>query len=93
MFIRICILILFLCTLPLCAIASTVQLPKTGQITSCAAGDDGDLERGVPWPDPRFTVSGDCVIDNLTGLMWTKNGNMPGGASPGRGRSTMWRTP
>jgi hypothetical protein len=29
---------------------------KTGQTTSIAPGDDGDLERGVPLPNPRFTV-------------------------------------
>jgi hypothetical protein len=34
---------------------------------------------GVAWPNPRFTVSGDCVTDNLTGLMWTRNGNLLGG--------------
>jgi hypothetical protein len=76
---RITILIMLLCTLPLCAIAGTVQLPKTGQTTSYTAGDDGVLEWGVAWPSPRFTESGDCVTDNLTGLMWTKNSNMPGG--------------
>jgi hypothetical protein len=65
--------------IPAFAFAGTVQLPQTGQTTSYAAGDDGDLRAGVAWPDPRFTVSGDCVTDNLTGLMWTKNGNMPGG--------------
>jgi len=70
-------------TLPLSA------LPKTGQTTSYATGDDGDLQKGVPWPNPRFTVNvdnngdGDCddagetcdgtVTDNLTGLVWLKN--------------------
>jgi hypothetical protein len=34
------------------------------------------LQRGVAWPNPRFTVSGDCVTDNLTGLMWAKNANL-----------------
>jgi hypothetical protein len=29
--------------------------------------------------NPRFTVSGDCVNDNQTGLMWAKNGNLPNG--------------
>jgi hypothetical protein len=29
--------------------------------------------------NPRFTVSGDCVNDNLTGLMWAKNGNLTNG--------------
>jgi hypothetical protein len=27
---------------------------------------------------PRFTVAGDCVTDNLTGLMWAKNANLAG---------------
>ena len=53
------------------------RIPKTGQTASYAAGDDGDLQRGVAWPSPRFTVGTgietDCVIDNLTGLMWKNN--------------------
>ena len=55
---------------------TSVNVPKTGQTTSYATGDDGDLEKGVPWPSPRFTVGtgqeADCVTDNLTGLMWVK---------------------
>jgi hypothetical protein len=51
-------------------------LPKTGQTTSYATGDDGDLENGVAWPSPRFTDNGNgTVIDNLTGLVWLKNAN------------------
>jgi hypothetical protein len=61
----------------------TIQLHKTGQQTSYRAGDDGDLEMGVAWPNPRFTVGTgteyNCVTDNLTGLMWPKNGNLAGG--------------
>ena len=53
-----------------------VKLPKTGQTTSYATGDDGDLERGVDWPSPRFTDNGNGTItDNLTGLIWLKNAN------------------
>lgn len=26
--------------------------------------------RGRPWPEPRFTTSGDHVLDRLTGLPW-----------------------
>jgi hypothetical protein len=53
-----------------------VPVTKTGQTTSYAAGDDGDLEKGVAWPDPRFTDHGDgTVTDNLTGLIWLKNAN------------------
>jgi hypothetical protein len=53
---------------------SAVQLPETGQTTSYATGDDGDLQRGVSWPTPRFTDNGDgTVTDELTGLMWLKD--------------------
>ena len=49
-------------------------------VISCAGtGQDGDIQAGVAWPNPRFTVSGDCVTDNLTGLMWAKNANLPNG--------------
>ncbi len=53
-----------------------IDLPKTGQTTFYVTGDDGDLEMGVAWPVPRFTDNGDGTItDNLTGLIWLKNGN------------------
>ncbi|MCX5885947.1 MAG: DUF1566 domain-containing protein [Proteobacteria bacterium] len=59
---------------------SVICLPQTGQKVSYAAGDDGDLEQGVAWPVPRFTDHGNgSVTDNLTGLMWTKNANLPNG--------------
>ena len=53
----------------------TVQLHRTGQTTSYAIGDDGDIQEGVAWPSPRFTASTDgyCVTDNLTGLMWVRS--------------------
>jgi len=51
-------------------------VPKTGQTTSYITGDDGDLEKGVAWPNPRFTDNGDgTVTDNLTGLIWLKDAN------------------
>ena len=38
------------------------------------AGEDGDLQVGVPWPSPRFTNNGDnTVTDNLTGLVWEQS--------------------
>lgn len=70
-----------------------IVIPKTGQ-TICYdpngtdaevvcpnTGQDGEYQTGAAAPDPRFTVdsTGDCVTDNLTGLMWTRNGNLPGG--------------
>lgn len=51
-------------------------VPKTGQTVSYEQDDDGDLEKGVTWPNPRFTDNGDgTVTDNLTGLIWLKDAN------------------
>jgi hypothetical protein len=70
----------------------TINLPQTGQtkcynqsgveINCAGTGQDGEIRAGVEWPNPRFTFNGDCVIDNLTGLMWTKNGNLAGVPKP-----------
>lgn len=58
------------------ATSPPAQLWQTGQTTSYAAGDDGDFQRGVVWPVPRFTDNSDGTItDTLTGLMWLKDGN------------------
>ena len=47
---------------------------KTGQTSTFATGDDGDLQMGVASPSPRFTDNGNgAVTDNLTGLIWTKD--------------------
>lgn len=51
-------------------------VPKTGQTTLHEFGDDGDLQKGLPWPDPRFTDNEDgTVTDNLTRLIWLKDAN------------------
>jgi hypothetical protein len=56
--------------------AQDAPVAKTGQTTSYLTGDDGDLEKGVASPVPRFTDNGDgTVTDNLTGLMWAKDAN------------------
>jgi hypothetical protein len=56
--------------------AQPAETWRTGQTVSYAAGDDGDLERGVLWPSPRFTDNSDgTVTDHLTGLVWLKNAN------------------
>jgi len=62
------------------------MVPKTGQTTCydsagtvipCAGtGQDGDWQKGVGWPNPRFTDnSNGTVTDNLTGLVWLKYSN------------------
>ncbi len=58
------------------ASAAVAPVPKTGQIKSYVAtgGEDGDLQLGVAWPNPRFTDNGDGTVkDNLTGLIWLKD--------------------
>jgi hypothetical protein len=57
---------------------------KTGQTTSYAAGDDGDLQAGVALTAPRFIDNSDgTVTDNLTGLRWMKNAGSIGVSSWG----------
>ena len=75
--------VVFTLFLPVFALAGTVDLPETRQTTcydtagnaiACAStGQDGDIKAGVAWPSSRFTVSGDCVTDNLTGLIWVRS--------------------
>ncbi len=49
-------------------------VPKTGMTSSYHPSDDGDLRKGVAWPDPRFSDNGDgTVTDHLTGLIWLKD--------------------
>lgn len=56
-------------------VGQRAPVPGTGQTTSYAGGDDGDLMRGVNWPNPRFIDNGDgTVTDKLTGLMWLQDG-------------------
>jgi hypothetical protein len=69
--------------------AEPAQLGETGQtkcynasgaeISCTGSGQDGEIRAGVAWPPTRFSPSGDCVTDNLTGLMWAKNANLPNG--------------
>ena len=57
--------------------AQAAPVAQTGQIFSYVTGDDGDFQKGVASPSPRFTDYGDgTVTDNLTGLMWAKDANM-----------------
>ena len=68
----------------------SASLPKTGQTgcwdnggnsISCAGtGQDGEYQKGVAWPNPRFTDNSDGTItDNLTNLVWLKDANCKGG--------------
>lgn len=50
-----------------------------------APGDTATAGVGKQWPTTRFTVdtTEECAIDNLTGLMWSRNGNLLGTGSWG----------
>jgi hypothetical protein len=54
--------------------SSSAGVPRTGQTISYGIRDDGALQKGVAWPNPRFTDNANgTVTDNLTGLIWLKN--------------------
>lgn len=61
-------------------------LPATGQ-TSCfdrlgrqiacaGSGQDGETRTGRAWPEKRFSVAEDVVIDHLTGLGWRRDASL-----------------
>lgn len=50
--------------------ANIAYVAKTGPGASTGAGKQ--------WPTKRFIVDGDCITDNLTGLMWPKNSQILG---------------
>ena len=58
----------------------TAAVSQTGQTNEYQAGDDGTYQKGVARPNPRFTIHADtnCVLDNLTGLIWARNANLAG---------------
>jgi hypothetical protein len=57
-------------------IGMRAPVPRTGSVFCYTVGGDGDLQRGVAWPNPRFTKNGDgSVTDNLTGLIWLEDAN------------------
>ncbi|MCD4750245.1 MAG: DUF1566 domain-containing protein [Thermoanaerobaculales bacterium] len=48
---------------------------EAGGVIACAGtGQDGELQTGVAWPNPRFVNNSDgTVTDMLTGLTWLKD--------------------
>jgi hypothetical protein len=42
-------------------------------------GQDGELQSGRTWPQPRFSVNGPTVQDRLTKLCWLKDGGLAQG--------------
>ena len=81
-----CFTILLLVLITTVVFAGTVNLPQTGQkkcydtsgteIPCPGTGQDGAIQAGVPWPEPRFLDNGNGTLtDRLTGLMWLKDAN------------------
>jgi hypothetical protein len=65
------------------AVAQRARVPQTGQTTSYAPEDDGDIQAGVEWPTPRFTNRGNGTVrDNLTGLFWLQDVDCGGNNKP-----------
>jgi hypothetical protein len=62
--------------------AGSSVLPATGQrhcydemgtkIPCEGSGQDSELRCGVGWPDPRFDIGNDSVLDRLSGKCWTR---------------------
>lgn len=84
---NIVVILCLLIMLPLTGTAS--ELSRTGQrtcfdqsgksIDHTGSGQDGDLQNGKIWPEPRFIDNGDgTVTDHLTGLMWMTDGQYLG---------------
>ena len=87
-------------------VTNRAPVAKTGQTQTvpyaAPAGSDGNLRKGVAWPNPRFTVLGDtnapvdvrtnCVRDNLTGLMWARNANLAQGTAWSVSGTCTWWT-
>ena len=65
-------------------------LPATGlhncydangkQIEAAGSGQDGAIQAGQPWPDPRFRTVEAGVVDSLTGLCWHRCADLANGA-------------
>ncbi|WP_241667430.1 DUF1566 domain-containing protein [Pseudodesulfovibrio senegalensis] len=68
----------------------SIVLPRTGQ-TNChdVSGNtmdcegclqDGALQTGAPWPEPRFTTREFGIVDRLTRLVWHASADLAGPA-------------
>jgi hypothetical protein len=60
--------------------AQTICFDAGGATVSCGGtGQDGDMVRGGAWTSPRFAdQNNNTILDNNTGLIWTKDANAPG---------------
>ena len=50
---------------------------SNGQLIDCSgSGQDAEFCSGQPWPEVRFEVQGELILDRLTGLAWPQNANL-----------------
>lgn len=68
-----------------------IFLPRTGQTTSYATGDDGDVQAGNPRAT-RFVDNGNGTIsDRATGLQWVQDpSQITGFGTPGTPTAMAW---
>ena len=56
-----------------------------GHEVPCAgSGQDASFGVGTPWPEPRFDLRDDEVVDSLTGLIWCRDASLAEFLPPGR---------
>lgn len=52
-----------------------------GKAISCAgSGQDAEFQAGTPWPEVRFLLDAESIVDQLTGLRWLRNADLTGSA-------------
>lgn len=55
----------------------TLCFDETGKRVPCAGtGQDAEFGRGQRWPEPRFHVEADGVLDRATGLCWMRDADL-----------------
>jgi hypothetical protein len=64
-------------------VSSRGIIPETGAYEiegyECLPTEDGNTPVGIGWPEPRFLDhKNGTITDNMTGLMWMKNGDISG---------------
>ena len=55
-----------------------VSAANIAYVLKVAPGNTATAGAGKQWPTTRFVISGDCITDKLTGLIWAKNGSLLG---------------
>ena len=94
-----------MCTLDdIYGLAGQTRVPKTGEtptlpsFTPNPAGSDGNLQKGFPLPNPRFSAlpagatgqETNQIRDNLTGLIWARDANIASNTGWSANGSMTW---